>query len=257
MTVGNEQLWIRFHDDLPTLLTTGAADGVIEMRLGRRTSVKDLIESLGVPHTEVGRIMINAAEHDFAAIVRAGDRIDVLAQSAPAQVTEPTRLRPDPLPEVKFLVDVNVGKLGTLLRMVGVDAAPPDDHDDQALAEQAIREGRILLSRDRNLLKRKKVVFGRLVRAQVPEEQLMELTRFYDLAPLFSPFSRCMLCNGLLHQVEKEKVLHRLEPLTIKYYNEFHVCSACDQLYWPGTHSERMKELLTRIDQRLCECHEA
>jgi len=249
---GNDQrLHIRFHEDLSSLLTVAADGGKVEMDLDRRTSIKDLIESLGVPHTEVGQIILNGVESEFSAIVRGGDRIEVLAQPIPVSVTVPTILRPDPLPDVKFLVDVNVAKLGTLLRMVGIDAARPINHDDKALARQAAREGRILLSRDRNLFKRKVVVFGRLVRAENPEDQLVELTGLYDLFSHFRPFSRCMSCNGILRQVEKQAVLHRLEPLTEKYYHTFHICPNCDNLYWAGTHRERMLELLERIAQRL------
>jgi len=209
-----------------------------------------------VPHTEVGRIIINREQSDFTSIVCGDDLIDVFGQSASVRVIESSILRPDALVEIKFLVDVNVAKLGALLRMVGIDAAPAIDFDDQVLAQQSAREGRILLSRDRNLLRRKIVMFGRLVRAENPEEQLVEVIQLYDLLPLFRPFTRCMRCNGLLRQVEKEEISHRLEPLTEKYYNTFHVCRCCNNLYWPGTHRERMEELLRRIVCRLdIDCH--
>jgi uncharacterized protein with PIN domain len=145
------------------------------------------------------------------------------------------------------MVDVNAGRLCSLLRMAGFDTSCRPDISDADIAARAVREGRILLSRDRDLLKRSCVVHGHLVESQVPEKQLDEIVHLYGLYGMLRPFSRCMQCNTLLVSVEKEAIMNRLEPLTRKYYHTFHLCPACDKIYWPGSHREKMAQLLARI----------
>ncbi len=142
------------------------------------------------------------------------------------------------------MVDVNVAKLGSLLRMAGIDTAYPANLSDADIAAVAEQQGRILLSRDRGLLKHKIIIHGHLVRSQLPGEQLAEVVHLYGLRDLLQPFSRCMLCNSLLVHVEKATILDRLEPLTIKYYQVFYLCPSCDKIYWSGSHKEGMNRLL-------------
>jgi len=115
------------------------------------------------------------------------------------------------LAEIRFLVDVNVAKLASLLRMAGFDTAYENRRSDAELAELSEREGRILLTRDRSLLKRRQVEFGHLVRSVAPREQLAEIITLYGLQQKGQPFSRCLVCNGRLSTVKKEEVLHRSE----------------------------------------------
>lgn len=209
----------------------------------RVASIKDVVESFGLPHTEVGRFEIRGVEVDFSFQVEDGQEIAVWPIPVPWDVLTPSLLRPLPLPEITFVVDVNVGKLARLLRMAGFDVAYDRRWDDAELASVAEHEKRILLSKDRGLLTRKKVVFGRYIRAGQPEKQLQEVVDLLDLSNEIAPFTRCMECNGSLQPVAKEEIIQRLQPLTKKYYSSFSICSNCRKIYWPGSHLEKMERM--------------
>lgn len=236
------------HDDLAGL--TGRQSRrpqPLVLELSRRTSVKDLLEAQGLPHTEIYRLTINGAEADFGAIVGADDLIEVYGPPTPLDLTLPTRLRPEPLAELRFAVDANVGRLAGLLRMAGFDTFYERTMDDPELATLAAREQRVLLSRDLALLKRREVVFGRLIRAAQPYEQLAEVVRLYGLAARLQPFSRCLRCNTLLQPVAKEDIIDRLEPLTRQYFEQFKSCPDCRRIYWSGSHQEKMLKSLETL----------
>jgi len=236
---------IFFHDGLAELLGRGASGPEVAYPVVRRASVKDVVEALGPPHTEVGSIVVDGAEVGFGHVLSPGERVDIRPVEVPFDVTRPSVLRPRPLDRVAFLVDANVGRLAGLLRALGFDTAHGPGLDDAGLAWLAAEEGRVLLSRDFGLLKRKAVEFGRLVRAHEPPAQLHEILRVFGLRPPYHAFSRCVLCNAPLVPVPKAEIFDRLLPLTRIHYHDFHLCPRCDKVYWPGSHRERIKE---RID---------
>lgn len=213
----------------------------------RRASVKDVIEALGVPHTEVGRLMANGVEIDFSSLLAPDDTITVEPLTPPVDVTMATRLRPAPLPAVRFLIDHNVAKLAARLRMAGFDTHFNPDWHDEKLAEECGKQQRILLTRDVQLLKRKTVEHGHLVRESLPTRQLAEILHFYGLAEKVLPFGRCLRCNALLSEVAKADILHHLEPLTQKYYHSFRRCPGCGRIYWAGSHHAKMVRLLAEL----------
>lgn len=240
---------IRFHHDLPLLLRRSCYRGRQQLRLPlkRRTSIKDLIESLGIPHPEIGHLRINGQEVSFARIVEPGDRIEAWPLIPPLDLTRPTLLRPVLPGRPCFLVDVNVGRLAPLLRMAGFDTACHPALADGDLAALARRENRILLTRDQGLLKHRVVLFGHLIRAEQPEAQLAEVAHLFGLGRQLRPFSRCMRCNGRLLGVAKQEIQDRLEPLTKRYYHSFTRCEQCNRIYWPGSHRERMVALINGL----------
>ncbi|HER62720.1 MAG TPA: hypothetical protein ENO11_01935 [Desulfobacteraceae bacterium] len=212
--------------------------------LDRRTSVKDLIESFGLPHTEVGSIELEGREMDFNHIVRDGSILRIRPVPVPWDVSMPSVLRPVILSTVSFIVDVNVGRLARYLRAAGFDTLYDHRWGDKDLAELVLREKRILLTRDMSLLMRRQVMFGRYIRATRPVDQLREVIDLFGLAGQQAPFTRCLECNTMLQPVAKADILHRLEPLTRKYYTSFSRCEKCDRIYWPGSHTEKMRRLL-------------
>ncbi len=218
----------------------------VEYELSRQASVKDIVEACGVPHTEVGRLTINGRDISFASPGVNDDLVDVYPLCPPVDVLTPTLLRPEPLTAITFAVDVNVGKLAGLLRMAGFDTFYRNYISDPALIEVAGQEQRIVLSRDKDLLKRKELVFGYLVREIYPAKQLAEVIHLFGLKEQVRPLSRCMRCNGLLQVVAKEQISDRLEPLTRKYYNCFQQCRHCRQIYWPGSHRDKLLSLLSK-----------
>ncbi|MFO8033339.1 MAG: Mut7-C RNAse domain-containing protein [Desulfohalobiaceae bacterium] len=239
---------IIFHAELKTLLPAKhQASGVTSSDPARRASIKDIIESLGVPHTEVGCIIHLGQEVGFEYIPQPGQVLHVHAPKPPVDIKQATLLRPRPLQEPRFLVDVNVGKLARLLRMLGLDTAFDPCWEDAYIAELAWEEGRIVLSRDKGLLKRKKVEFGRLLRSNQPLEQLQEVLHFFGLGNGLRIFTRCLRCNSELQEVDKQSIQHLLLPKTKKYYQEFCICPGCSRIYWQGSHLEKMQNLLQRL----------
>ena len=223
---------------------------LIRYLLERRASIKDILESMGIPHTEIGSIIVCGQPVDFGYIPEAGQTLSIGALIPGTDVTRPTLLRPEPLPALRFLVDINVGKLARLLRMAGLDTRYEPGLSDGELAALAGTGPYILLSRNRELLKRKEVVHGRLIRAGQPEEQLFEVIDLYNLSDALKPFCRCLACNTPLLPVEKKTILDRLEPLTRKYYHRFKICPGCGRIYWQGSHHAHMMRLVRRIQSR-------
>ena len=218
----------------------------IVYELTRQASVKDIVEALGVPHTEVGRLTVAGREISFSSPGANNDTLDVYPLRPPVDVSTPTLLRPEPLDGITFAVDMNVGKLATLLRMAGFDTFYSNDISDPDLIEVAVREKRILLSKDTDLLKRKEIVFGYLVREIHPEKQLAEIVHLFGIKEQIKPLRRCLRCNGLLQPVDKQQIIGQLEPLTKKYYDSFRQCQGCRKIYWPGSHRDKMLKVLER-----------
>ena len=242
------QVTLRFSADLDDFLPPDRRGRPFTVAATNPRSVKDLVEALGVPHTEAGAILVNGVCVPFSHPVRAGDEIAVFSPAAPPAVTPLIRLQPVP-PAPRFVLDVHLGRLAAYLRMLGFDTLYRNDCDDDVLAAISARERRILLSRDVGLLKRGNVRYGAFVHATAPEAQLIEISRRFDLAGALDPFARCIRCNGPLVPVPKADVLDRLPPRVHEQYDEFRRCAACDQVYWRGTHFQRMARLVERLRQ--------
>lgn len=238
-------LEITIAEPLQFLLARDRRLPTFEQTIYRQASLKDVIESLGVPHTEIGRLRVNGHEVGFDHRVADGETIHVEALATPRNVLQPSMLRPVPLTELRFLVDVNVARLGKLLRLVGCDTFYDPDLSDTELARLAAAQGRVLLTRDRALLRHGCIDYGHLVRAEKPRTQLREVVRLFGLREQLRPFSRCMHCNAALQLVSKSTILDQLQPLTIRYYNDFMQCSGCGKIYWEGSHQQGLEDLLT------------
>ncbi len=219
----------------------------IHYPLTRRASIKDIIESLHIPHTEIWAITCGTREFSFSHIPHRGEEIVLYSFPDRVDVTQPTHLRSAPLPKVVFQVDINVGKLARLLRMAGIDTWYKPQLSEGELAEEAVAQDRILLTRNRDLLQHKIIVWGRLVRSENPEAQLAEIISLFGLWKQIAPFSRCLDCNALLQSVDKVSILHRLEPLTKKYYHRFKRCPDCDRIYWQGSHHRHMLDIIAQV----------
>jgi uncharacterized protein with PIN domain len=206
-------------------------------------SVKDLIESLGVPHPEIDLILVNGVSVPFEYVVRGADRIAVFPRFMSLDVGRLTRVRPRLLDTIRFVSDVHLGKLTRRLRLLGLDVASPEGADDAGLAALADREGRILLTRDRALLKRRRVAHGYCVRETDPQAQLVEvLERFGPLG--LRPYSRCLRCNGMLREVRKVAIDSQLLPETRQHHEYFQACNSCGRVYWKGSHWRRLQQVV-------------
>jgi uncharacterized protein with PIN domain len=237
---------IRFYAELNDFLQPRRRGRSFEHSFEGRVSVKDLIESLGVPHTEVELMLANGEPVDFAYLVQDGDRFSVYPVFRMLDISSLLRVRPDP-PAPRFVLDAHLGKLATYLRMLGFDTLYRNDYDDEELAEISDAEGRILLTRDLGLLKRSLVTHGYFMRETNPQLQVVEVMHRFRLFEAIEPLQRCMRCNGLLVPTTKEAILERLPPRTGQYYDDFYLCEQCGQVYWRGAHYERILDFIAGI----------
>jgi uncharacterized protein with PIN domain len=212
-----------------------------------RPAVKDVIESLGVPHTEVDLILVDGSSVGFDHILRGGERVSVYPVFESIDISPVLRVRPEPLREVCFVLDIHLGRLAGYLRLVGFDARYRNDYEDLELAQVSCAEGRILLTKDRGLLKRTQVTHGYYVRSSHPREQLLEVLRRFDLFASIEAFSRCLRCNDRIKPVRKEEVLELLPQQTRKHFDDFYQCVGCGRVYWKGSHYDRMLRFVTGI----------
>jgi uncharacterized protein len=234
--------WFRFYEELNEFLPPGKRKKRFPYSFNGTPSVKDSIEALGVPHVEVDMILVNSLSVDFSYKLRNADSVSVYPVFESFDITPVTHLREKPLRDLKFICDVHLGKLAKYLRLCGFDVSYKIRCDDDELISTSISEKRVILTRDKELLKNKQVTHGYWIRSQHPDEQLKEVIQRFDLKYQIRPFTRCLKCNGNLINVSREDVSSRLLPRTRLYYNEFKKCPECDHIYWEGSHYERMKK---------------
>lgn len=236
---------LQFRGDLPFFLKRDQADGQVVRTLREKTSVKDVIESCGVPHTEVDLILCAGVPCDFRFHLTHGVAVEVYPTSAPTDVHPASRLQRRH--HARFVVDGHLGKLARDLRLLGFDTAYRNDADDASLLHTALEEDRALLTLDRRLLMHAAVRDGYCPHSHFAEDQLAEVMCRFQLGASTRPYTRCLRCNGALEPVAKEAVIHRLEPLTKIYYEEFRRCAACGHVYWAGSHFGKLEARIQAV----------
>jgi uncharacterized protein with PIN domain len=245
--VNPKRCLFRFYGNLNDFLPRGERARWIEYKLDGTVAVKHPIEALGVPHPEVETIVVDGVPVDFGHHLRDAEHVHVYPLWHVPCPPLRHRLRPPLKRPPRFDVDTHLGRLAAYLRTLGFDTLYRNDFEDAVLAAIAHDQQRVLLTRDRGLLKRKIVTYGFCVRQSEPRAQLVAAVRRYQLAGEVRPWSRCVHCNGVLRSVPKSDVLDRLEPKTKRYYHEFQQCDACGQIYWRGSHHEHMRRFLDGV----------
>jgi len=238
---------VRVYAELNDFLAPGRRGHPFEVEVGPHTTVKDLAESLGVPHTEIDVITVNGESVGFAHRVASSDRVAVYPIFEALDVTPLIRLRPAPLRQPRFVLDVHLGRLARYLRLLGFDSLWGRDTNDVTLVRVSLREKRTLLTRDRGILKRAGLTHAYYVREQLPRRQVVEVLRRFDLFGAVLPFGRCLECNGKLQHVDKAEVYELLPPRTRRDFDEFRQCSGCGRVYWKGSHYDRLGILVDDV----------
>ncbi|HRF44665.1 MAG TPA: Mut7-C RNAse domain-containing protein [Candidatus Competibacteraceae bacterium] len=241
---------MRFYEELNDFLPQERRKVCFSHDFQRRASIKDMIEAQGVPHTEIELILVNGCSVGFSYIVQDGDRISVYPMFEAFDVQSMIRVRPYPLRISRFVLDVHLGKLARYLRLLGFDTLYRNDYEDAELAHLASKERRILLTRDRDLLKRSVVTHGYYVRAIDPRRQIEEIIERLDLHRAIQPFQRCVRCNGRLAATTKQQVWERLPPETRRCVQEFWICETCEQVYWEGSHMPHIRRFIQALQAR-------
>lgn len=212
-----------------------------------KPSIKDAIEAIGVPHTEVDLILVNQKSVGFDYHLRHGDRVAVYPVFERLDISPLVRLRDRPLRESRFILDVHLGKLARLLRLLGFDSLYRNDYADAEIVRISHTEKRIVLTRDRGLLKNKRVTHGYWLRSTTPEIQVREVVQRFDLTSQIKPFQRCPTCNGFVQAIPKSEIADRVPPKSARYYHEFFVCQSCGKIYWKGSHYHNIRKKLARF----------
>ena len=206
-----------------------------------------MIEALGVPHTEVELVLVNGVSVGFDRLLVNGDRVSIYPRFETFDVTPLLRVRDTPLRVTRFIADAHLGGLARLLRLTGFDTLYDNHYDDAEIVFIAAREGRIVLTRDRELLKRRELTHGCFVHAIKPELQAMEIFQRLDLCRNARPFSLCLECNAPLRPIDKAEVAHRLPADVRARQARFSTCDRCQRVFWEGSHWQRMQAIVTRL----------
>ena len=242
-----KKAYFRFYEELNDFLPKEKQKVKFEHSFLDRASVKDMIESMGVPHTEIDLILVNGTSANFSHILNDGDDISVYPVFEAFDISDVQHLRPKPLRNPKFILDVHLGKLAKLLRITGIDSFYENNYTDKRIVELSLKFKRTILTRDRGILKRNEVTHGYFVRNIMPEKQLKEVIIRFDLKKHLKHFSRCLKCNNILEEIEKDKIIDRIPPKVKLNQNEFYICGICDKIYWKGTHFKKMNDLVSKI----------
>lgn len=224
----------RFHHELNDFLLPQRREREFSVPCARQATTKHMIEALGVPHTEVGLITVQGQVAGFEQLLQDGDHVAVYPHVG----------MPDTAQEKRFIADAHLGGLARLLRMAGFDTLYRNDLRDREIADIALREHRIVLTRDRDLLMLRDITHGCYVHALKPDQQFVEIMARLALSNSINPFSRCLECNTPLQAIAKSQVLPRLPPIVQTSHKHFTHCSRCDRVYWEGSHWQRMRHLL-------------
>lgn len=238
------EIW--FDPDFDPFIPASARGRVLRRHSGHSTTLKDLVEACGIPHTEVGQIVLNGdGSASFSTRISDGDRVEVLPVLPAGQGGSP--LQPAPATGGRFAADIHLGKAARRLRLLGFDTVWFTGRDDRELIDIVESEGRILLTRDRRLLMNNRVVYGCCIRSDQLLDQVRQVVVRYGLEKLARPFSRSPACNGLLEERRKEMVNALLPEKTRRYYEEFRACPSCGRIYWQGAHARRLHAFVDAV----------
>lgn len=240
----------RFYEELNDFLPAERRRQSFTCECARGATVKHMIEALGIPHTEVELVLLNDESVGFERVIFDSDRLAVYPKFEALDISPLLKVRAQPLRVLRFVADAHLGGLASLLRMSGFDTLYDNGFEDGEIAEIAAQQGRIVLTRDRELLKRRIISHGCYVHALKPSLQLRELYERLDLARSARPFSLCLHCNLPLHEISPELARPQVPPRIGALYSHFLRCDACQRVYWEGSHWRGMCALLAPLLDR-------
>ena len=234
----------RFYEELNDFLPENRRKTSFRWPFFNTPAVRDVIQAIGVPHTEIDLVLVDGESVDFARRLKGGERVAVYPVFERLDISPVIHLRPDPLRGTRFIVDTHLGKLARYLRMLGFDAVCDQRFTGAEIVERSLKEKRIILTRSPEILKQKRVTHGYWLRRHKPLDQLREVLDELDLARQVKPFTRCMTCNGRIEKLEKTSLAGRIEPLILERFSEFWHCRDCGKVYWKGSHHQHMTRLV-------------
>lgn len=219
-----------FSYSLKTIITAGEA-----------------IESIGIPLSEIDLVLVNGQPVPRSHRLYENDYISVYPAFETLDISELKDNHSPPLRVTRFILDAHLGKLAKYLRMLGFDTLYQNDFEDNEIIERAAVENRIILTRDKILLKSKQVTHGYYVRSIEKHQQLREVVRKFDLYSQFRSFTRCMTCNAELVPIEKAKIIDEVPPEVARIFTEFFYCPDCRKVFWKGSHFKKMESFIRNL----------
>jgi uncharacterized protein with PIN domain len=237
----------RFYEELNDFLARPLRRREFSCACAHGATTKHMIEVLGVPHTEVELILVNGESVGFNHPLSDGDRVAVYPKFEALDIQPLLRVRERPLRVVRFIADAHLGGLAPLLRLAGFDTLYDNHYPDADIEALAAAQQRIVLTRDRELLKRRSITHGCYIRTLRPHEQLREVFERLDLAHSAQPFRLCLMCNAPLRRIAKHEVGTRAPDGVLERHDQFVTCDVCQRVFWEGTHWQRMRALMDSV----------
>jgi uncharacterized protein with PIN domain len=234
----------RFYEELNDFLAPARRRRAFDCACARAATTKHMIEALGVPHTEVELVLVNGESVGFDRLLQEGDRVAVYPKFEAFDISALLRVRERPLRTMRFVADAHLGGLARLLRMAGFDTLYDNNIEDSYIEGIAMSEDRVVLTRDRELLKRRGITHGCYIHTLKSAQQLREIYDRLDLASSARPFTLCLHCNAPLRAIDKALILDQLPPTVRVLQHEFSTCDVCRRIFWKGSHWARMCALL-------------
>lgn len=247
------ELDLRFYEELNDFLPAGRRKRTYRRHIPENCTVSEIIRAEGVPLDAVELVLANGRSVGLDYRPEDGQRLAVYPVFETLELNGLTRIHDRPLRQPRFVADAHLGKLAEYLRMLGFDTLFRNDFSDDELVRISREQRRILLSRDRGLLKRAAVTRGYFVGQTGPAEQLGEVLERFDLYGRMRPLGRCIKCNSPLEAVTKAQVMGRLPPDTARHYKQFWQCTGCARVYWKGSHYLRMRRRIAALRRRWAE----
>jgi uncharacterized protein len=240
-------VYFRFYEELNRYLPKGKRKVWFEYFFSGVISIQKVFLSMEIPVDEIDLILVNEKSQRLNYILQDGDRISVYPVFELFDLSVISQLRGQPLRSPTFICDVHLGRLCKYLRMLGLDTLYSNHFTPDEMIVISFQEKRIILSRNYQLVRHKRVTHAYWIRSSNPLEQIKDLINKLDLSNWINPFSCCLNCNHQIVPVDKGEILPRLQERTAKFYNEFFICTACGQIYWKGSHFENMFDLIHHV----------
>lgn len=241
-----QEIEVRFYAELNDFLPADKRQVAFLHCVEGTRSVKDTIEAIGVPHTEIDVILVDDRSVDFTHRLQGGERVSVYPVFEHFDISDITRLRPAPLRVTRFIADVHLGTLARYLRLLGFDTVWERDLTDQDIIDRSLREQRIILTRDRGILRNGRVSHAYRLRTIDSQRQIEEVVRALHLSGAIRPYTRCMECNGAIRGASPVDVSGDVPPRVLKQYREFSKCTDCGRVYWAGSHGRKLDAIVAR-----------
>jgi len=239
-----KNITFRCYAELNDFLPVGHKQEPFNHPLKTPVTLGEAIESLGIPLSEVDLVLVNSQAAPLKQRLYENDLVSVYPTFETLDISELKGGHTTALRETCFILDAHLGKLAKYLRMLGFDSLYRNDFGDNEIIELAARERRIILTRDKLLLRSSRVTHGYYIRATEKHEQLREVVQKFDLYSQFKSFSRCMTCNAELVPGSKEEIMELVGQDILDLYDEFFYCPACRKVFWKGSHFKRMESYI-------------